>query len=177
MNKIRLTSIAALFLIFTAPKIEALETGGVSHDHRIAFGIGLHDVIQSQKLSEMVTVELRSAPRFYTIRPVIGTWFSGNRATYTYFSLRSELGLSRLPLLFSINTGMGYYNRGDDIKLGHHLEFRSGFELYRRLDNDAMAGLAFHHMSNAGAGRHNPGTEILTLFYDFPVGQIKTPAK
>jgi hypothetical protein len=35
--------------------------------------------------------------------------------------------------------------------------------------NQSRLGLAFHHMSNAGLTRYNPGEESLVLIYTIPL--------
>ena len=66
----------------------------------------------------------------------------------------------------------GYYARGSGYNLGHAIEFRSQFELAYRFDDRSRLGVSFGHMSNAGIGDKNPGTESLMLNYSIPLSSI-----
>ncbi len=66
--------------------------------------------------------------------------------------------------------GAGFYEEGDSDKdLDYFLEFRSQIELAYEFQNQQRLGVAFGHISNAGLGDENPGTEILNLYYHVPV--------
>ena len=50
------------------------------------------------------------------------------------------------------------------------VEFLSQLELGYLFDNNHRIGIAGGHISNAGLGDRNPGTEILNVYYHIPVG-------
>ena len=52
------------------------------------------------------------------------------------------------------------------------MEFRSTIELGYRFDDRSRLSLAFGHLSNAGIGDSNPGTEVLTLYYHLPIDRL-----
>jgi len=68
--------------------------------------------------------------------------------------------------------GVGAYDEGDGKDLGDTIEFRSQVELAYRFDNRSRVGVAFSHISNAGIGDRNPGTEILNVYYAYPLDAI-----
>ena len=63
------------------------------------------------------------------------------------------------------------YTAGKD--LGGGLEFRSGVELAYRFENNMRFGIAFSHISNAGLGDINPGTESLVLTWAVPLDWLE----
>ncbi len=70
----------------------------------------------------------------------------------------------------SLSSGPGYYKHGNFWKnLGHKLEFFSAIEISRGVGRDRYLGLRFGHISNAGFGHYNPGSETLELVYSFPL--------
>lgn len=68
------------------------------------------------------------------------------------------------------NFAAGLYADGNGKDLGHAVEFRTGVEMGFDLDAGRKVGFALHHISNAGLGDKNPGTEILSLTYSIPLG-------
>jgi lipid A 3-O-deacylase len=65
----------------------------------------------------------------------------------------------------------GYYHDGDGKDLGYGLEFRSQLEISYQFDNQSRLGVSLNHISNAGLGDRNPGTESLALTYAWPLNQ------
>ncbi len=65
--------------------------------------------------------------------------------------------------------GAGAYSNGDGGDLGNTIQFRSQIEGGYRFRNKSRLALALSHISNAGLGDDNPGVEIVTLYYHFPL--------
>ncbi len=65
--------------------------------------------------------------------------------------------------------GPGFYSEDKGIELGYSLEFRSTFEVSRRLADGWRVGASFGNISNAGFGEKNPGSETLKFFVALPV--------
>ena len=57
---------------------------------------------------------------------------------------------------------IGYYDRGKSLDLGYNLEFRSQIEFSYAL-GESRIGFNLNHISNAGLGDTNPGTESATV--------------
>nr|WP_224746100.1 acyloxyacyl hydrolase [Neiella litorisoli] len=60
---------------------------------------------------------------------------------------------------------VGYHSDNDF--LGHHLEFYSRIFVNYGSKSDGFWRLEFGHISNASIGDRNPGTETLTLTYNW----------
>jgi hypothetical protein len=92
-----------------------------------------------------------------------GFWGGAGVLLDLYFGRRVVLTGSFAP---------GVYSNGSGKDLGYPLEFRSQIELGYRFDDRSRLSLALSHLSNAGLGDTNPGTEILSLYYHVPLGEL-----
>ncbi len=73
-------------------------------------------------------------------------------------------------IVVSPSVAVGAYFEGSGKDLGHVFEIRSALEVAYRFDDRSRLGVMFYHISNAGLGDdENPGAEVLTLSYSFPI--------
>lgn len=104
----------------------------------------------------------------------VGTWISmyGTDDRITYFTggiLKDFYLLQSMVLTPSF--GVGLYNEDNgDVVLGDPLEFRSAVMLSYELQSGSRIGVRFGHVSNAGLGETNPGSEFLSLLYTIRLG-------
>ena len=70
--------------------------------------------------------------------------------------------------MLSPSLAVGGYEDGDQIRLGHTLEFRSGGDISFRFRNNVRVGVGIFHISNAGLGYRNPGSEQIIFKYHIP---------
>jgi len=104
----------------------------------------------------------------------VGTWISmyGTDDGIAYFSggILKDIYLSQSVVL-TPSFGVGLYNQdSEDVVLGNPVEFRSAAKLSYELENGCRIGVRFGHVSNAGLGATNPGSEFLSLLYTFRLG-------
>ena len=71
------------------------------------------------------------------------------------------------------NAAVGAFYKGNGKDLGSVVEFKTGAEFAYRFEDHSRLGLQFDHISNAGIGKRNPGTESLVLFWSFPFGAVQ----
>lgn len=133
----------------------------------LAFGAGAFDFLHQYTAPEF-RGEYRFAHGFFVFKPVIGVLGTDKGSFYAYGGLRADLVLAQHYVIMPVAT-VGYYNRGGGKDLGSPIEFKTGAEFAYRFDNASRLGIAFDHISNAGLGRHNPGTESLMLVYSLPI--------
>ena len=57
---------------------------------------------------------------------------------------------------------------GDEIKMYNRIEFMSGGDISYRFRNDVRVGVGIYHISNAGLGKENPGSESIIFKYQIP---------
>ena len=90
-------------------------------------------------------------------------------AYYGYFGLSADLYFLRCKcIVLSPSLAAGIYEDGDQIRMGHTLEFRSGGDLSYRFKNNVRIGVGIFHISNAGLGYRNPGSEQIIFKYHIP---------
>ncbi len=103
------------------------------------------------------------------LRPQAGVMVFDNDSAYVYAGLRYDWDVHPV-LRISPNFSLGLYEQGDgdELQLGSPIEFRSALEGSVRLAPRWRLGLAYDHISNAGIGDTNPGTEqlLLSLAYE-----------
>lgn len=137
----------------------------------ISLGAGATGVIADRAQGAAFNLEYRSDIDLWKIRPFIGGFATSDASMYGYFGFLMDIYFGRRWVL-TPNTAVGAYARGDGQDLGHVIEFRSGFELAYRFDDRSRLGVAVHHLSNAGIGDDNPGTETALLYYSMPLNSL-----
>lgn len=100
--------------------------------------------------------------------PAVGVALAQNDAYFVYTDLRKDLWLGQRWVLIP-SFGVGLFDDGKDVDLGHTVEFRSGLELAYRFKEQWRVGLALFHLSNGGLADKNPGTEALVLSLCIPL--------
>jgi hypothetical protein len=157
----------------------------------LALSVGAFDVLGGDAAVAEAGVEVRLvelalplAGRRLPLTPGVGISANGDGAIHAYVTLRTDLvaalgavGSGGGPDAAAASdrswrlvpfTGVGWYERGDDGKeLGGGIQFRSGLEVSRRVGARSWLGLSFHHLSNAGLERPNPGSESLLLVWSW----------
>ena len=137
----------------------------------IAVGAGVYDVLHDFKAAQG-RVEFRFADRFLFVKPMVGLLATSKGSVMGYGGIRIDLYLSR-HFVLTPNGAVGAFYRGDGKDLGSTVEFKTGAEFAYRFEDHSRLGLQFDHISNAGIGKRNPGTESLVLFWSFPIGAMK----
>lgn len=117
----------------------------------------------------VLKLEFRFRPQahWWQLAPTIGVARSGNDASYLFAVVERDFALDERWIV-APSFGLGTFDDGRDVKLGHELEFRSGINLSLRFDNDIRLGVGIYHLSNGGIGDLNPGTEPVFLSVAFP---------
>tara|TARA_E500000178_G_C16780757_1_gene643493 strand:+ start:77 stop:643 length:567 start_codon:yes stop_codon:yes gene_type:complete len=106
---------------------------------------------------------------FKIIKPLVGYNYTSKEAHYGYFGLSADLFFGDCKCFIVTPTlAAGWYIDGDEIRLGHKIEFRSGGDIYYRFKNNVRVGVGFYHISNAGIGESNPGAEQAIFKYQIP---------
>ena len=106
---------------------------------------------------------------FRYIKPFLGFMGTLDNASYSYFGLSGDLFfLNCKCLVVTPSLAAGWYVDGDEIKLGHHIEFRSGGDITYKFKNNVRVGVGIFHVSNAMLGDRNPGSEQAIFKYQVP---------
>lgn len=100
-------------------------------------------------------------------RPWLGVEATSDGGFYGVGGVAVDLAAG--PLVLTPSFGVGLFADPGGKDMGYPVEFRSGLELAWRFAGGSRLGLAVSHISNAELGNHNPGVEIVTLYYHLPV--------
>lgn len=140
----------------------------------MAVGVGEYDIFHNDQAAD-VSLEYR-ARRLWILRPKLGAEFTSDGAFYGYGGLHFDVPLGQ-KFIFSFGSAVGYYAKGGGKDLGSEIEFKSVVEFDYQFSNGPRLGLQLSHLSNAGIGDKNPGTEVLSLIYAFPLNRGDTGQK
>ena len=115
-------------------------------------------------------LEYQSDKRFLKIfKPKIGFLGTSKNATYGYTGVSVDFYFGNCKcLVLTPSFAAGWYVDGDEIKMYNRLEFMSGGDLSYRFRNNVRVGVGLYHISNAGLGKENPGTESILFKYQIP---------
>jgi hypothetical protein len=136
----------------------------------VVWQTGLIGIFDHEARDTFASVELRLRKHWQHLRPWTGLTIVDSGAWFAGAGLIADVPLSPKSRL-TIGTGPFYYSHGEDEDddLGFNLEFYSFAELSWVWKRDLRLGLRLGHLSNAGLGRKNPGTEILSLVVSVPL--------
>lgn len=156
---------AAIALLTFAPA--AAQAG----ENMIGVGVGYYDIFDEDDAADF-RVEYRAGePCFWEIKPLFGAHVTTDGAVYGLGGLYADFNLSPEWTL-TPSLAAGLYSDGGGKDLGHTVEFRSQLELGYNFQNGSRASMGLAHISNASLGDRNPGTEILSLNYYFPISWV-----
>ncbi|HEY5553066.1 MAG TPA: acyloxyacyl hydrolase [Opitutaceae bacterium] len=165
-NSIRSSGLALVIgLLLTPLALAAQSERRFNYETVATFGqIGVAD---DESADTAAGVEIRLPHNWHGIRPWFGTSVSDNGTWFAGAGFIYDFKPSP-DWVVTLGTGPFYYESEHD-DLGFDLEFYSFVEVTRRLRNDIRLGLRVGHLSNAGLGRINPGTENVTLVAVIPL--------
>ena len=155
--------LALLVAALCAGKPSAADEPGL-----LALGIGAFDVVRLDEPAADVRLEYRHGEGLWIFQPWLGVEASSEGAVFGVAGVFSDFALGR-HVIVSPSIGVGAFHRGGGLNLGSVIEFRSQLEVAYQFADEKRLGVAFSHVSNAGIGDHNTGTEIATLYYAIPL--------
>jgi len=162
-----LVVLLALAIVGIRPAAAQITFGSPGDPPRIVLGGGAFDVLPDDKkpghgTTGLALSEYRFGDTLWILSPFIGVMGTGKGAVYTYVGFGLDVHLP-YNFVFTPSFAGGYFHSGNGIDLGYWWEFRSGAEFDYRFADDKRLGVGFYHISNAGLGRENPGTELVTV--------------
>ena len=169
----RLALMAALLCAFVlstsdraAAQIALNETPAV-----ISGGIGWYDFNLSDDEAVDFRLEYRHGEDFLWLKPWGGVEVTTDGSVWGGIGVLVDVTFfDSVVLTGSFAPGLWAEGGGKD--LGHVVEFRSQVELGYQFENQSRLSLAFSHISNADLDSHNPGTEVLNLYYHLPLDAL-----
>jgi lipid A 3-O-deacylase len=168
--------LALVILLWGAPVLPAaaqVTLGSPGDPPHLALGVGAFDITPSPSHTDARTAaEFRGEYRFgdlaWFIAPFVGMSGTSDGAFYGYGGFGFDINFSPSVVL-TPNAAAGVFERGSGTNLGSWWEFRTGAELAYRFADQTRLGVAFHHTSNAGLTKRNPGEQSIMVMYSIPM--------
>lgn len=134
---------------------------------KLIISSGAYNILDNQQVFTG-SLELLMEDESRLFNPILGFMFTSENNVYTSFGFNIKQSLLMgFSLSFSFTPGLYYSFRNNE--LGHFLEFNSGIQItYALADNQAVS-LSFHHISNGGLAKFNPGAEFILISYTIPL--------
>lgn len=137
----------------------------------LSVGAGAFDALHSNTAAEF-RGEYRFSQKLWIFKPFLGMEGTTKRAFYGYGGFLVDIYFGNRWVLMP-NVAFGYYDNGAGKNLGSHAEFRSGAEFAYRFNDRSRLGFTFHHISNAGISKTNPGEEEMLVVFSLPFDLLK----
>lgn len=138
---------------------------------KISLSVGYFDVFDDEDALDMRAEYRWDSPLIWQIKPFAALEYttdgSGWIGAGVYYDHHFGNGFVITP-----SFAPGLYNDGGGKDLGHVIEFRSQIEVGYEFENASRVSVGLSHLSNASLDDHNPGTEVLSLYYHMPVGML-----
>lgn len=164
--------LAVLVALALAGSVGATAAGAADDEPDfLSIGAGWYDFNDNMDAAD-ARIEYRSNWKMLGfIKPWAGVEVTSDKAFYGAGGVLVDIYFGR-RLVLTPSFGVGAYADGDGKDLGNTIEFRSQLELGYRFDDWSRVSLAVSHISNAGLGDSNPGTEVATIYYHLPLRTI-----
>ncbi|MBM3541849.1 MAG: acyloxyacyl hydrolase [Alphaproteobacteria bacterium] len=137
----------------------------------VTFQLGAFDLLQGRNQAGAFALEYRDNSQWWLFKPFMGAMGTSDGGFNAYAGVMVDIYLWR-RVVFTLSFAPSFYEKGAGVELGLPLEFRSAGELAYRFDDRSRLGIMVNHLSNAGLGFKNPGTEVIMLSYSVPVGKF-----
>jgi hypothetical protein len=165
-SSIRRPGLALVLVLLLAPLALTAQTEP-RFEYEAVATFGQIGVADDESADTAAGVEIRLPHNWHGIRPWLGTSVSDNGTWFAGAGFIYDLKPSP-DWTITLGTGPFYYESEHE-DLGFDLEFYSFVEVTHRLRNNIRLGLRVGHLSNAGLGRINPGTENVALVAVIPL--------
>lgn len=171
--KYMLAMAALVVLAFVArPAAAQLSLGSPGGPPRLEVGAGAFNITPSNHADSTTQGMFRGEYHFgdllWVISPMAGLQVTTKGSTYLYGGFGFDINFGPNWVL-TPNGAIGWYQRGSGTNLGSATEFRTGAEFDYKFADQSRLGLTFHHISNAGIGKYNPGEQEIMLVYQIPL--------
>ncbi|MDF1720310.1 MAG: acyloxyacyl hydrolase [Minwuia sp.] len=130
--------------------------------------LGFFDSVQLEEEALQVRVEYRHDKGLGFLKPFGGFMVNDESAAHLYAGVLIDWYVSD-SFVITPSFAPGLYMKGQSKDLGYLLQFRSQIEFAYRFDGGTRLGINLNHISNAGLGKQNPGSESISISLIMPV--------
>jgi lipid A 3-O-deacylase len=158
--------------LLARPAAAQFSLGSPGGPPRLELGAGAFDITPNHRKDSGTQGVFRGEYHFgdmlWIISPMVGLDVTTSGGTYLYGGFGFDINFTPNWVL-TPNGAVGWYQHGSGTVLGSWFEFRTGAELDYKFDDQSRLGIAFHHTSNAGLTKVNPGEQSVLLVYQMPL--------
>ncbi len=168
-----ITAIAGTLLLgvcATAERASAQVSVGTTDPALLQLGAGGYDIFHNYTAG-VFRGEFRFGEQFWVVTPLVGAEVTTKGSVYGYGGFGVDVHFGQSWVL-TPDAVVGLWSRGDGKELGSTIEFRTGADFDYQFEDASRLGFSFHHISNAGIGKHNPGEEELLAVYAIPLDRF-----
>lgn len=149
-------------------------TTPLKHQSYVSAGAGMFDVFDNDEQDS--SADLRAEYRFGTalysrgitsVYPFIGAEMTTDGSFYGLGGVAVDVQYGSVYMTPTF--GAGLYSSGEGKFMGSPIEFRTGAEVGYEFKSEDRIGVSLTHISNAEIGEENPGSEIIAVYYHYPV--------
>jgi Lipid A 3-O-deacylase (PagL) len=133
---------------------------------------GLYSFLDLWASTGFVNLQVQPGTKLWVLHPLGGIMVSFSGGCMVYGGLTYPVTPVKWVVI-QTGVAVGYYESGKGIRLGFPLEFRISLSILYRFRNFSQLGMEFAHISNANLSTHNPGTESLSVIFQFPMRKRK----
>jgi hypothetical protein len=134
----------------------------------LSMGGGYVDPYRRRNVATEFRFEYRTDWKLWIVKPFVGASVNTDRAYHIFGGVLMDIYLGD-RIVVTPSFAPGYYDNGNGLNLGHHVEFRSALEISYRFDNRARLGFGYSHVSNAHLSQQNPGVETAFIMFSLPL--------
>ena len=168
----KIVQFAVLGLLLTA-FTQASTPARADDIDRLSVGLGYADVFDNEDDAVDFRMEYRPGTSIiWELRPWLGVEVTSNGSLYGAAGFLYDYHLGNQWYL-TPSVGAGLYAEGGGKDLGSAIEFRSQIEIGYQFENQSRVSAALSHISNLDIDDHNPGTEVLGVYYHIPMQWVK----
>jgi hypothetical protein len=154
----------ALAAFVLAPAAHAADSGHISA------GVGYYDIDDDANATDFRLEYRPDTDLIFNLHPWAGAEVNTDLSFWIGGGVLYDWNFASSWFL-TPSFGAGFYDQGNSDKdLNFPIEFRSQLELGYQFQNQHRVSIGFSHMSNASLGDHNPGTEVLSIYWHVPLG-------
>lgn len=164
---------AVVAVLALSPPSAAQEMDASAGQSYLDLGIGAYDIFDNDDSAMDYRIEYtHGTPFFWKLQPFAAFEATGDGSVWAGGGVKADFMLApNIYLAPSLGAGL-YAQGGSDKDLGSALEFRTQIEGGYQFMNGHRVGVSLSHMSNADIGDHNPGAEMLNVYYHIPVNDL-----
>ena len=141
---------------------------------RLTFGAGAIGIGSGTDGAFAGSIEWQSSRAlFWKVAPLAGALATSDGAGYVFAGVYMDVALAE-RWYFTPSVAVGGYSEGGGKDLGNGIEFRTAGEFSYRLSPTRHVGLSIYHLSNAGLGDHNLGTNGAAISYSVTLDSLKS---